>query len=990
MAHTSVYAATYYVSKISSTFRYKSGTWPIATDTACSPNDIDGCLTTIGTGNTLILDGGSTGITYTNTEIDADGGLSIVGTQTLRGPISTDPDFANHGGIVTLDGTGGSAVIVTFGNGDNNSILSNLTITNQTAQAIDLSGTLGNELTGVQINDIIINGGVQGIIFNNYAGTIASPIVLNRIKIINTTSPTYGITHNSTNGNVIFNYLWYENNAGPITFGNKIGTYTLNNPFFIGNPGRVFYGGAGTAAISATINNGMVVGNGYTSSTTKTFVNSNSNFTITVNNSNILPNPISPASVTWDTIIESNNIYRVPMFKSHRRSNAVVSIVIDDLNSLSDFADFLVPILGNFKASIAIGTKNVLPANYTTLAGLINAGYDVLLHSDSHARLTDLNGPVIQYVGAGSACTVTVNAAGTLLTTTVTGGGGGEDLSIDLTNANYDRINEICAYIDGLAAYTCTNNPNNYYTKSTSLQTVTAQAIKAATYTMFLDGAAATGRYYVNEITNAKATLEAGILNAGLVWTARAFIHPQDYANALTKTAVINAGLLGSRSDYTSGATNIYNLDVTNIRSFQASARFGTTDTITEAALRRNIAAWVEWLGYTGGIGVIYGHTMHAGDYLYNENIEDWTIIIDELAKSGITVKTLSQAISDIRTGADHNIGNVYYSCATETDSCIADSSNYHLQSASPAINTGVNVGLSSDYEGNPIVGLPDIGAYEYQSAATSTNNNISTSTTISSVCNDTVPGGKAPWLYGAIAQDSASILLYFTEADNPVNKYVLTYGTKSGDYQYGVQDMGVNNRGQMTFLVKSLSPNTTYYFRVRGGNGCATGSWSNEFSAKTKSADQGTQWDIPSPTQTSVLGDETSTTDDHTTVTEEQKQEGYDVNIKVIDTNKTPVAGAKVTIHSKVQETITNAMGVAHFSHVESGDHTVLIAYAGYSGDQQVTLSGNVKEFNLNIQVKPTNKFLNSSIIGFMGIVIVVLVILLVRTKFKSQRPTI
>ena len=41
---------------------------------------------------------------------------------------------------------------------------------------------------------------------------------------------------------------------------------------------------------------------------------------------------------------------------------------------------------------------------------------------------------------------------------------------------------------------------------------------------------------------------------------------------------------------------------------------------------------------------------------------------------------------------------------------------NFKIQSGSPAINIGVDVGLTSDYLGNPIVGLPDIGAYEYDS----------------------------------------------------------------------------------------------------------------------------------------------------------------------------------------------------------------------------------------------------------------------------------
>jgi hypothetical protein len=40
---------------------------------------------------------------------------------------------------------------------------------------------------------------------------------------------------------------------------------------------------------------------------------------------------------------------------------------------------------------------------------------------------------------------------------------------------------------------------------------------------------------------------------------------------------------------------------------------------------------------------------------------------------------------------------------------------DFHLQAGSPCINVGVNVGLTKDFEGNPMVGLPDIGAYERQ-----------------------------------------------------------------------------------------------------------------------------------------------------------------------------------------------------------------------------------------------------------------------------------
>ena len=43
-----------------------------------------------------------------------------------------------------------------------------------------------------------------------------------------------------------------------------------------------------------------------------------------------------------------------------------------------------------------------------------------------------------------------------------------------------------------------------------------------------------------------------------------------------------------------------------------------------------------------------------------------------------------------------------------------APAGNFSLQRGSPAIDAGVDVSLTQDYEGNSLVGLPDMGAYEY------------------------------------------------------------------------------------------------------------------------------------------------------------------------------------------------------------------------------------------------------------------------------------
>ncbi len=45
-----------------------------------------------------------------------------------------------------------------------------------------------------------------------------------------------------------------------------------------------------------------------------------------------------------------------------------------------------------------------------------------------------------------------------------------------------------------------------------------------------------------------------------------------------------------------------------------------------------------------------------------------------------------------------------------------SEPSDFKLSSSSPAIDAGTDVGLTTDFDGNPINGTPDIGAYEYQS----------------------------------------------------------------------------------------------------------------------------------------------------------------------------------------------------------------------------------------------------------------------------------
>ena len=113
--------------------------------------------------------------------------------------------------------------------------------------------------------------------------------------------------------------------------------------------------------------------------------------------------------------------------------------------------------------------------------------------------------------------------------------------------------------------------------------------------------------------------------------------------------------------------------------------------------------------------------------------------------------------------------------------------------------------------------------------------------------------------------------------------------------------------------------------------------------------------------------------------VTEEEKErireEGYVVQVKVVDEQENPVEGAKVTLYSEPREKITNEQGIALFERVEPGEHRVVIAYDNQVGEQQITLEGEeVKRFELTIRVKPVKSFLTKP--AFLAMVVFLAVV--------------
>ena len=119
----------------------------------------------------------------------------------------------------------------------------------------------------------------------------------------------------------------------------------------------------------------------------------------------------------------------------------------------------------------------------------------------------------------------------------------------------------------------------------------------------------------------------------------------------------------------------------------------------------------------------------------------------------------------------------------------------------------------------------------------TKTTNSTSTSSSTSSqgetanvsapICGDTKPA-NAPTLLLATAGLN-SVTLTWVAAGNPLTYYLVTYGASSGAQTYGNPNIG--GSGTTSYTVNGLSGGVRYYFRVRGGNGCMPGDYSNELS---------------------------------------------------------------------------------------------------------------------------------------------------------------
>lgn len=247
------------------------------------------------------------------------------------------------------------------------------------------------------------------------------------------------------------------------------------------------------------------------------------------------------------------------------------------------------------------------------------------------------------------------------------------------------------------------------------------------------------------------------------------------------------------------------------------------------------------------------------------------------------------------------------------------------------------------------------------QSAAVSSNSTETVSGGVfGSACSQEGPTGKLPWLYAIVPESHTTVRLYFTPSNPPFDHYAVAFGRSSGSQEYGADMIG--DSSTRSYLVSDLQPDTTYYFKVRTGNGCAPSQWSNELSVTTKK-----RFEVAQLSFSNVeIADNEEELDEVAQAESEAKNadsdnedaaRGAQLTVTVVDGSSGRVAGVTVKLDNEVIKQ-TDSNGQVSFGELKTGEHELVVTSDDYTGEQKLYISEGESKVDLTISIDEQSLF--------------------------------
>lgn len=508
---------------------------------------------------------------------------------------------------------------------------------------------------------------------------------------------------------IVANYVIVKNSDGYGFLNWKSAGVVLNNCVSVGNAKSGLYT-SGSAGVSADtiVNNCIITGNGLGSGSFAGVYTASTLSTCTLNYSLVTGNIAQTLSNvkninTYTTVGVGNIITKAPDVKSGINNNVYAVFGSDgpddlDLSYWKSISAQLAPYGG--KATFFVGGSAITTSDQKAdMVILAASGHEFASYSYSWSDYASTKGITISSTNTNPtvnvdlanktttlSCDEVANRVTVTWTSDISWNAGSKKIS-DLTSAAVGR---------GWTILRETENGDQLKDKVNLASFVDTGGAQACPYTVMLDISPPDYKYWVHELDENASYMNSIVGTPSTTLGMPHGFYTADFLTWLSSRYV--AARAGTVSNVALNSINVYVIVGASYTYF----------TGTEAQIRSNVNHFYELFRQIGGILLIHSHTEAE---LTSAKLG---IVADELFKHGVTFRTFKDVMTEIK--ADHaTADNITY---TKTYSDVSD---FHLQSGSPAINAGVDVGLTSDIEGNPVpakhraVRQPDIGAYEYQ-----------------------------------------------------------------------------------------------------------------------------------------------------------------------------------------------------------------------------------------------------------------------------------